>query len=225
MSWYANISADYWRSLGISLLVAGLTATCVCLLGVPATFALVRGSYPGRNFVHALLMSPLQVPFVVSGIVFMQFYFFLRQIIGLSLLGSITGLTICHVILGLPFMVGTLGPVLQRFHVSLEEAALSLGANRVGTMRRVTLPVIAPGIVGGAMYAFISSFGDVAATVFLVSTKTMTLPVEMFYAMEFDMNPSVLAISTIVIILSAAFVSLIYRFTGAEGKGGAQRLG
>lgn len=155
----------------------------------------------------------------------MQFYFFLRQIIGLSLLGSITGLTICHVILGLPFMVGTLGPVLQRFHVSLEEAALSLGANRVGTMRRVTLPVIAPGIVGGAMYAFISSFGDVAATVFLVSTKTMTLPVEMFYAMEFDMNPSVLAISTIVIILSAAFVSLIYRFTGAEGKGGAQRLG
>jgi len=224
LSWYANIPAKYWGSLGTSLMVAALTATCVCLLGVPATFALVRGSYPGRNWVQALLMSPLQVPYVVSGIVFMQFFFSVQQMIGVSLLGSITGLTLSHTILALPFMVSTLGPVLQRFHGSLEEAALSLGASRVRTMQRITLPVIAPGIFAGAMFAFICSFGDVAATVFLVSSRTMTLPVEMFYAMEFDMKPSVLAISTLVIIISAAMIRLIYRFTETEGGGGGERL-
>lgn len=67
LKWYPNIPANYWRSLGVSLMVAGLTAIFVCLLGVPATFALVRGNYPGRNFVRALLMLPLQVPLVVSG--------------------------------------------------------------------------------------------------------------------------------------------------------------
>ena len=225
LRWYPNIPANYWRSLGVSLIVAGLTAIFVCFLGVPATFALVRGNYPGRNFVRALLMSPLQVPLVVSGLIFMQFYFSLTYIIKMSLLGSLTGLTIAHVILGLPFMISTLGPVLERFRVGLEEVALSLGANRWRTIKRVTLPVISPGIFSGAMYAFISSFSDVAATLFLVSSKTMTLPVEIFYAMEFDISPSVLAISTLVILLSAAVVKLIYRFTGADIKGEVQRLG
>lgn len=225
LKWYSNIPTTYWRSLSISLLVAGLTAIVVCLIGVPVTIALVRGNYPGRNFIRALLLSPLQVPLVVSGLVFMQFYFFVRNLTKLSLLGSVTGLTICHVILGLPFMIGALGPVLQEFHVSLEEAALSLGASPARTLRRVTLPVIAPGIFSGAMYAFISSFSDVAATLFLVSTKTMTLPVEIFYAMEFDLNPCVLAISTLVIMLCAAVVQVIFRFTGADFKGEVQRFG
>lgn len=223
LQWYPAIPASHWRALGISLLVGGLAALTACLLGVPATFALVRGDFPGRNLVRALLMSPLQVPLVVAGIVFMHFYFWIQRAFGVPFMGSVAGLTIAHVILGLPFVISTLGPVLLRFHEELEEAALSLGASRWRTIRRVTLPVIAPGVFAGAMYAFIASFGNVAASIFLVSTRTMTLPVEIFYAMEFDMRPSVLAMSTLVIILSAVIVRLVYRFTGAEPKGQVER--
>jgi len=223
--WYANIPANYWRALGLSLLVAGLTAIFTSLLGVPATFALVRGSYPGRNFIRGLLVSPLQMPQVVSGLVFMQFFFWLMRTFQIKLLGAVPGLTIAHVILGLPFMISTLGPVLQRFPAGLEEAALSLGASRWRTIRRVTLPVIASGIFSGAMYAFIASFGNVATTLFLVSARTMTLPVELFYAMEFDMRPNILAISTLVIILSAIIVRLLYNFMGADVKGVMERAG
>jgi putative spermidine/putrescine transport system permease protein len=217
--WYPNIPGKYWRALGVSLLVAGLTAMFTCLLGVPATFALVRGDYPGRNLVRSILMSPLQVPLVVTGLVFMHFYFWFQRTLQVMLLGSVTGLTIAHIILSIPFMIGTLGPVLERFHEGLEEAAFSLGANRWRTILRVTLPVIAPGVFSGATYAFISSFGNVAATLFLVSTRTMTLPVEIFYAMEFEMRPNILAMSTLVILLSAVIVKILYRFTGAELKG------
>jgi putative spermidine/putrescine transport system permease protein len=222
--WYPDIPASYWWALSVSLLVAGLTAIFTCLLGVPATFALIRGSYPGRNFMRALLTSPLQVPQVVSGLVFMQFFFWLARAMQVQLLGSVIGLTIAHVILGLPFVISTVGPVLQRFPVGLEEAALSLGANRWRTIRKVTLPVISSAIFSGAMYAFIASFGNVAATLFLVTTKTVTLPVEIFYAMEFDMRPNILAMSTLVIVLSAIIVHLSYRFAGAEGRGEKQRL-
>lgn len=225
LNWYSKIPPNYWRALGISILVASLTALFTCLLGVPATFALLRGNYPGRNFMRALLMSPLQVPQVVSGLIFMQFFFWILRSIEIKLLGSILGLTIAHVILGLPFVISTLGPVLQRFPISLEEAALSLGASRWRTTRRVTLPIISPGIFSGAMYAFIASFGNVATTLFLVSTKTMTLPVEIFYGMEFDMRPNILAISTIVIVFSAIIVRLIYKFMGVEAKSLMQRGG
>jgi putative spermidine/putrescine transport system permease protein len=218
LQWYPNIPAKFWRALGVSLEVAGLTAFFTCLLGVPATFGLIRGNCPGRNFIRAFFMSPLQVPLVVSGLVFMQFYFWIVRNLKMTLLGSLSGLTIAHVILCLPFVIGTLGPVLQRFDNALEEAALSLGASRWRTIKRVTLPVISPGIFSSAMFAFIASFCDMAATVFIVSTRTMTLPVEIFYAMEFDMRPDILAISTVVIVLSAVVVKLLHRFIGASDK-------
>ncbi len=218
VQWYPEIPAKYWKDLGISLLVAGLTALLTCVFGVPATFALVRGNYPGRNFFRSLLMSPLQVPLVVTGLVFMTYFFWILRTFKVSLLGSVPGLTIAHVTLGLPYVISVLGPVLLRFHEQLEEAALSLGASRWRTIKRVTLPVLSPGIFSGATYAFITSFGNVAATIFLVSTKTMTLPVEIFYAMEFDMRPYILAMSTLVVLLSAVLVNLLQRFTGADVK-------
>ncbi len=219
LRWYPAIPAAYWRALGISLVVGAGAAFCACALGVPAAFALVRGRFPGRSLVQTVLMSPLQVPLVVAGIVFMQFFFWVQRALGIPLIGSVTGLTVAHAVLGVPFVIGTAGPSLQRFREELEEAALSLGASRWRTIWRVTLPVISPGIFAGGMYAFIASFGNVAASIFLVSTRTLTLPVEIFYAMEFDMRPNVLAMSTLVILLSAVLVGFVSRFTGGEPGG------
>lgn len=224
LHWYPAIPAGHWRALGVSLAVGAAAALSACVLGVPAAFALVRGEFPGRSLIQAVLMSPLQVPLVVAGIVFMHFYFWIQRALGVALIGSVTGLTIAHAVLGVPFVIGTVGPILQRFRGELEEAALSLGASRWRTIRRVTLPVVSPGIFAGGMYAFIASFGNVAASIFLVSTRTMTLPVEIFYAMEFDMRPSILAMSTLVILLSAVLVGLVYRFMGVEPKGHAERV-
>jgi putative spermidine/putrescine transport system permease protein len=106
--------------------------------------------------------------------------------------------------------------VLLRFNTTLEEAALSLGASRFSVMRRVTLPILMPGIYTGAIYAFLVSFGDVPVSLFLSSAGYTTFPVEIFQAMQFDFNPAVLAISSITIAGSLVLMIGLQRLVGME---------
>ena len=107
-----------------------------------------------------------------------------------------------------PYVVGTLVSVLQRFNYEFEEAALVLGASRWGTFRQVTLPMLKPGLFAGALYAFMISFAEVPISVFLAGSRMVTFPVEVFNSMLFDFEPSILAISSIVTILSLTLVWL-----------------
>lgn len=214
LEWYMRLPVEYFRpalvSLGIALGACALSA----VLGVLAAFGLVRGRIPGRSFLRAYFNAPLQIPFVVTGIVFLQFYYLLYAILGVRLLGSVWGLLGVHVFITLPYMIGTVGAVLERFEPSLEEAALTLGASRWSILRRVTLPVVKPGIIAGALYAFVISFGDVPASMFVVSEQTMTLPVRLFYAVEFDYNPALLALCSVVVVLSLGLIFLVQRLLG-----------
>jgi len=214
--WYLRLPVAYLRPALTSVAVALGACLVSMVLGVLAAFGLVRGRLPGRNLLRAYFNAPLQIPFVVTGIVFLQFYYALYGLVGVRVLGSVWGLLGVHVFITLPYMIGTVGAVLERFDPSLEEAALTLGASRWSTLRRVTLPVIKPGIIAGALYAFVVSFGDVPASMFVVSEQTMTLPVRLFYAVEFDYTPALLALCSVVVVLSLALIFGMQRVLGLD---------
>jgi putative spermidine/putrescine transport system permease protein len=166
--------------------------------------------------VAAMLRAPLQIPAVVIGLGFLQFYYLLGSMFGFNPSGTFVGLLIGHVFITLPFAIGSVTVVLQRFSISLEEAAISLGATDWRTFRRVTLPIILPGVWSGALYAFIISFGDVPVSMLLAGEHTAPFPVAMFNAMQFDFNPAILAISTLVLAGSCLVIWLLQRVLGVN---------
>ena len=214
--WYQEIQPRLWEALGVSVSVAAVAATVGTVLGVPAALGIVRSNLPGKTLIATLFRAPLQIPFIVIGIAFLQTYYFFADAVGFGLQGTFAGLALGHVFVATPYVVGSVGAALQRFDVRLEEAALSLGANRLTTFRRVTLPIIMPGIYAGALFAFMVSFGDVPISLFLASATYTTLPLEIFHGMEFDFDAAVLAISTVVLLGSLVVLYFIQRIVGLD---------
>lgn len=214
--WYLAIPASYLRSFAVSVALGVASALIAGLLGVAAALGIVWGRCRRKELLKAFFRAPLQIPLVVSGVVFLQFYYVLFGLTGIRLLENFTGLLLAHVFISLPFVVGTVCAVLEKFDRRLEEAAYSLGASRWATFRRVTLPVIRPGVFAGMLYAFIMSFGNVPVSLFLVGPRLTTLPVDLFYSMEYDFNPSILALSTLVVVFSVMTILLLQRLMGLD---------
>jgi putative spermidine/putrescine transport system permease protein len=212
--WYRSLPFDYVRALMLSCGLGVSAAAISVVLGIAAALGLVRGRLPGKALIAALLRAPLQIPAVVIGLGFLQFYYLLGSSIGLYPNGTFAGLLIGHVFITLPFVIGAVAAVLQRFSASLEEAAISLGATQWRTFRLVTLPIILPGVWSGALYAFIVSFGDVPVSMLLAGEHTAPFPVAIFNAMQFDFNPAILAISTLVLVGSCLLIWLLQRVLG-----------
>lgn len=213
---YRRIPARYYEALWLSLRLALVAALLALAIGIPAALGLVRSNLRGKAAILALLRAPLQIPGVVSGLAFLQAYYALGSLTGWYATGTFTGLAIAHAFAATPYVVGTLVAVLQRFDLNLEEAALTLGATRLATFTQVTLPVLKPGLYVGGLYAFMTSFGEVPITVFLTGSKHMTFPVEVFNAMQFDFEPTILAVSTLVTLVSLAAVLAVQRLVGLE---------
>ena len=216
LQWYFSIQPRLFHSLWISFLVACFAAGIGTVIGVPAALGLVRGNLPGKTLLSALFRAPLQIPFIVIGVAFLQTYYLLGDALGLRLTGSFLALAIGHLFVATPYVIGSVGSVLFRFNPNLEEAALSLGASRWRAFRRVTLPIIMPGIYAGALFAFMVSFGDVPISLFLASPKYATLPLEIFHSMEFDFDAAVLAISTLIVFASLVILWLIQKSVGLD---------
>jgi len=216
LHWYFAVPGHYWKAVGVSLIVAGGTALASILIAVPAALGLVRARFFGKSLVGLLLRAPLQIPYVVTGIAFLQTYYALAAATGLQLRASYVGLVLGHVFLATPYAIGSIAAVLERFNPRLEEAAASLGASPWRVFRRVTLPIILPGVYGGALYAFIVSFGEVPVALFLGGPGRTTFPVEMFASMQFDFSPALLAVSTAMLFLSFAVLILIQRLIGFD---------
>jgi len=214
LNWYFDIPQSYFDTLWVSIVLAAVSAAISSVLGVMAGLGLVRSRLPGKVALTALFRAPLQVPLIVSGFAFLQLYYLIGSVTGFFANGTFLGLVVAHVFITLPFVIGTTVANLHRFPVSLEEAALSLGASRWSTFRRVTLPVIMPGVYAGGLYAFIISFGDVPVSMFLGSSKYTTFPVEVFYGLEFDFDPAILTISTIVMIGAFVLVWFFQKLIG-----------
>lgn len=197
--WYTKIPQAQLEALGLSFVLAGATALGACVLGIPAALGIVRGKLPGRTFISSIFRAPLQIPSIVTGIAFLQLYYLFGDATGLYFQGTFFGLYLGHLFVATPYVVGTVTAILQRFDTRLEEAAFSLGASRWSTFRRVTLPVIKPGVYAGALYAFMVSFGDVPISIFLTAPGFATYPIELFYGLENDFDPSILASASLVI--------------------------
>jgi len=152
----------------------------------------------------------------VTGVVFLQFYNQFALASGIDPLGSFAGLVVAYVFVTIPYSVGTVGAVLARVNPRLEEAARTLGASEWSVFRRILLPVIKPGLFAGFFYGFIVAFGDVPVAVFLAASGFVTLPVEVFQTLQFDFDPAVLALSTLVVMFSALLILAVQRLAGFD---------
>lgn len=203
LRWYQTFfsSQEWIGALGNSLLIAPLATLLATVLGVLAAMGLVRGEFRGKGLVMAILISPMVAPVVIIAVG--MFFFFAK----LSLLNSYIGLVLAHALLGVPFVVITVIAVLKNYDTSLSRAAASLGASPLLTFRKVTLPLIAPGVFSGALFAFATSFDEVVVTLFLASPRQRTLPIQMFAGIRENLDPTIAAAATLMI--GASLILLI----------------
>jgi putative spermidine/putrescine transport system permease protein len=202
LQWYkAYVSSEEWVDSTVqSLKVAGLTMVLSTVLGTMASFGLVRGRFKGKKLIQMFIISPMIIPHIIIAI---GLYFMFAK---LHLVGKTLGIVLGHLPLTLPFVVVTVSASLYGFNISLEEAALTLGANRIKTFFLVTYPLIQPGILAGALFAFIISFDELIVALFLSGTRAVTLPKRMFDALRFEISPVIASISTILILLAVVIL-------------------
>jgi putative spermidine/putrescine transport system permease protein len=210
LKWYAAYFNDpvwmssTWRSFRVASWVALLSS----VIGTCAAFSLVRGRYRGKDFFMSLLICPLMVPIIVKAVGF--YYFFSK----LRLVGTELGLVLAHTCTGLPYIVVVVSSALVTFDINLEKASLNLGANRLRTFFKVTFPIIRPAILSGALFAFFSSFDDLIIAIFLCGVNAITLPKKMWDGIRFELNPTITAVASILILVSILillFVEILRR--------------
>jgi putative spermidine/putrescine transport system permease protein len=216
LKWYFRIPSEQIHALGVSLALGLTSALIATAIGIPAALGLVRSNIRGKFVLAAIFRAPLQIPAVVSGFAFLQLYYLMLITFGVGLPGTFWGLLIGHVFIGIPYVVGAVTAILQRFDTRLEEAAMILGASPFRVMWRVTLPVILPGIYAGGLYAFMVSFADVPISIFLGSSSYTTYPVALFFALENDFNSAILASATLVILFSLIILLIAQKIIGLD---------
>lgn len=196
-----------WNSIWIAL-VTSLVAT---VLGTFAALGLAKNEFTGKRFLQLMLFPPVTIPWLIIGTAMLVFFFWVG--IGRGLHAILLG----HVALSLPYVIVVVGARLASHGPELEEAAASLGASPAQAFLRVTVPLLAPGIVAATMFAFAISFDQFIISYFLASPGTTTLPVEIFTAIRKGFTPEINAASAIVILTSMALmlaVSRFYKFGG-----------
>ncbi|MFH9001997.1 ABC transporter permease [Streptomyces afghaniensis] len=209
LGWYKALFADgsKWpAALTLSAFVACLSTVFSLIIGVTAATALTRSELPLRSAVYALVLGPLLIPQIVTALgLFLLFE-------PASMLGSPIAIALGHTVLASPIAVLILIATLRGIDERLEDAAASMGAGRLTIARRITFPLAAPGMIAAAIFSFITSFDEFYISQFLSSVDTVTLPVQIYNSLTFDIDPSVTAISAILIafaILALALVALV----------------
>jgi len=203
--WYEKMLTDPQWSSGFvnSAQVAFLTAVLATVLGTLAALGTVRGRFPGKSAVNALVLSPLIVPVIIIAIG--MFSLFVRW----KITGSIVGLVLAHTALAVPFVVINVATSLRTIDRNLELAAMNLGADPVRTFRRVTLPLILPGVLAGGLFAFITSWDEVVVSIFLTTARFRTLPVEMWEQVRQVVDPTVAAVATTLLAVTTSLLLLV----------------
>ena len=199
LQWYQNFfgQGNWMEPTLLSAKIAFIVAILSTLLGVPAAVGLVRGRFPLRSVINALALSPLIVPEIVIAIAI--FYVFA----GLHLVGNPAGLIIAQTALGVPFVVINVSASLYGVDEQLERAAQVLGASPLRAFWSITLPLIRPGVLAGALFAFITSWDDLLVPIFMSGSSSVTLPLRMWQGLRDQIDPTVSAVSTLLVTSSA----------------------
>jgi putative spermidine/putrescine transport system permease protein len=180
----------------LSLKYAVLSTTVKVTLGTLASLALVRGRFRGKRIINLMLLSPMIVPPIIIAVAAYNVY------VRFQLVGTTLGVVLAHTVLGIPMVVLVITATLYRFDTNLELAAMSLGANRLTTFWRITFPLIRVGIAVAATFAFIDSFNELIVTNFLVGTRSLTLPVQIYTGLRYTLSPVIASISSLMVGMS-----------------------
>jgi putative spermidine/putrescine transport system permease protein len=202
LRWYANFfGRPDWRSATwLSVWVACSVTALACALGTPAAFGLVRGRFPGKRLINGFILSPIIVPGIIVAV---GIYFVYAR---LGLIGQPYALVLAHTSLAVPFVVINVSAALYGFDERLEHAAMSLGATPWRTFWQVTLPLIRPGILAGAVFAFITSFDELLVALFVSGGSAVTLPRLMWQELREDIDPTIAAASTLLITITSCLL-------------------
>ncbi len=227
LQWYEDFFGnDRWQSaLKTSLMLAVLVTIVSTVLGTLAALGLSRSDLPGRSIILGVLISPMIVPVIITAVAVFFIYAKFGGLTGIPLLGTLLGLVLAHTVLATPFVVITVTSTLTGFDWSLARAAQSLGASPLRTFRKVILPLIAPGVVSGAIFAFGTSFDEVVVALFISSAEQRTLPKQMFSGIRDQISPTITAAATVLVIFSTLLLvgAELMRRRGERLRGVTQR--
>jgi putative spermidine/putrescine transport system permease protein len=196
--WYTTVftSSQWGEAAWTSVQVGILTVLLATSLGTLIAVALARGTFRGRGVLQALVLSPMIIPVVVVAIgTYMNF-------VKWGLTGSVLGLALAHTVLALPFVVVAVSAAARQLDQTYELAAASLGAPPRTVFRRITLPLLAPGVVAGALFAFVTSWDEVVVALFLSSPDVRTMPVLMWTQVRSQVSPELAAVGTLLVAVS-----------------------
>ena len=200
LRWYEDMIYGTKNPWGLatknSLIIAFFATIGSTILGTVAALGLSSRHMPYKAAFMALLISPMIVPLIISGT---AIFFFMAKV---GLAATHTGIVLSHIILGTPFVVITVTATLSGFDHSVTRAAASLGSNPVNTFMKITLPLIMPGVISGALFAFVTSFDEVVVVLFLAGLENTTIPIQMWTGLREQLSPTILAVATCLIVLS-----------------------
>jgi len=194
---------DWQHALRNSLLIAPAATALSVSFGTLAAIGLSSEHVPFRRAIMAVLISPMIVPLIISAA---GMYFFYSRI---GLQGTYAGVVLAHAALGIPFVIITVTATLVGFDRSLTRAAANMGAGPVETFFRVQMPLILPGVISGALFAFITSFDEVVVVLFVGSASQQTLPWQMFTGLREQISPTILAVATILVMISILLLTVV----------------
>jgi putative spermidine/putrescine transport system permease protein len=186
-----------------SLFVAVITTGLATTLGILASLGLMRLKAPLRSIVVGLLIAPMIIPVIITAV---GIYFLFAP---LGLTNSFVGLVLGHTVIAVPFVVITVTATLQSFDVTLARAAASLGAPPFTAFRRVVLPVILPGVISGAVFAFATSLDEIVVSLFVAGPQQRTLPMQMLSGVREEISPAITAAATVLVVLSAVMLGVV----------------
>jgi putative spermidine/putrescine transport system permease protein len=203
--WYQNLASQqafYVAALRSVLLALSATAVAM-VVGTMAAYALVRYRPRLADLIKGFLLSPIVLPNIVLGVA--VFMFFIRT----GMYGTYFSLVVTHVVVVLPFVIAVLTAALTNYDWTLQEAAMDLGAGPIRTFLKVTMPQISISMVISAVFAFVTSFDQVETTLFLVRAGDNTLPIEMFLYLQKWQDPTIAALSTVLIVFALMIVAVL----------------
>ncbi|KNF07868.1 ABC-type spermidine/putrescine transport system, permease component II [Gottschalkia purinilytica] len=210
LKWFHNVfKYEMFRnSFKVSLEISILSTLIAMLIGIPSAYILSRYEFRFKNVLNSFFLSPILIPGIILG------FALLRYLILVLKLPIYMSLLIGHVIIVIPYIIRVISSSLTSFDYSIEEASISLGASKVRTFFTIVLPNIKSGVIAAFILAFINSFNDVPVSLFLVGPGISTLPIQMLSYVEFYFDPTVSALSTLMMIVTAILMYIIERTLG-----------
>ena len=210
LKWYDKVfnikmfRTTFWISLKVGLLATGTAL----LLGIPVAYTVVRFRFPGKSVIELLFSSPAIVPGLVIGFSLLRFFIYVSNI------PIIVGLYLGHTAILLPYTVRVVSASLRNFDPAVEDAAISLGSSRLFSFLSVILPNIRGGVVAAFILAFITSFNNIPVSLFLTGPGVATLPIQMLVYMEYYFDPTIAALSSILIVITVLIVQTAEKLLG-----------